>query len=261
MRAPAITITGAHAAPFTLYPSSQHRTSSGAGSTASMKQILVVEDDADIAAIIRDYLVAAGFGVQVLSRGDRAIEAARAAKPDLLILDLGLPGRDGLDVLREVRRTDDIPVIVVTARGEESDRIVGLELGADDYVVKPFSPKELVARVRALLRRADVKAEPDEIVRASDIEIDVPRMRVTAAGAEIDLTATEFQLLLTLAREPGRVFTRLQLLDAIRGVAFESYERAIDAHVKNLRRKLEPPTGAPKYIQTVYGVGYRFADR
>jgi len=226
-----------------------------------MKQILVVEDDADIATIMRDYLVAAGFAVDVISRGDRAIESIRTSKPDLLILDLGLPGRDGLDVLREVRRSDDTPVIVVTARGEESDRIVGLELGADDYVVKPFSPKELVARVRALLRRAEAKPEAEEILRANDVVIDVPRRRVTVSGADIELTATEFQLLVTLAREPGRVFTRLQLLDAIHGVAFESYERAVDAHVKNLRRKLEPPTGAPKYIQTVYGVGYRFADR
>lgn len=226
-----------------------------------MKQILVVEDDSDIATIMRDYLVAAGFAVDVISRGDRAIESIRTSKPDLLILDLGLPGRDGLDVLREVRRSDDTPVIVVTARGEESDRIVGLELGADDYVVKPFSPKELVARVRALLRRAEAKPEAEEILRANDVVIDVPRRRVTVSGADIELTATEFQLLVTLAREPGRVFTRLQLLDAIHGVAFESYERAVDAHVKNLRRKLEPPTGAPKYIQTVYGVGYRFADR
>ena len=252
---------GAHPVLSNQYPSRQHSADPGGAPGTTMKQILVVEDDSDIATIMRDYLVAAGFAVDVISRGDRAIESIRTSKPDLLILDLGLPGRDGLDVLREVRRSDDTPVIVVTARGEESDRIVGLELGADDYVVKPFSPKELVARVRALLRRAEAKPEAEEILRANDVVIDVPRRRVTVAGADIDLTATEFQLLVTLAREPGRVFTRLQLLDAIHGVAFESYERAVDAHVKNLRRKLEPPTGAPKYIQTVYGVGYRFADR
>lgn len=252
---------GAHPVLPNQYASRQHSADPGGAPGTTMKQILVVEDDADIATIMRDYLVAAGFAVDVISRGDRAIESIRTSKPDLLILDLGLPGRDGLDVLREVRRSDDTPVIVVTARGEESDRIVGLELGADDYVVKPFSPKELVARVRALLRRAEAKPEAEEILRANDVVIDVPRRRVTVSGADIELTATEFQLLVTLAREPGRVFTRLQLLDAIHGVAFESYERAVDAHVKNLRRKLEPPTGAPKYIQTVYGVGYRFADR
>ncbi|MGI9254553.1 MAG: winged helix-turn-helix domain-containing protein, partial [Thermomicrobiales bacterium] len=185
----------------------------------------------------------------------------RADRPDAVVLDLGLPGRDGLDVLREARRDSDAPVLVVTARGEETDRIVGLELGADDYVVKPFSPKELVARVRAILRRVESRGEKPEIIRAADVEIDVPRMAVTVAGEPVDLTASEFALLAALAREPGRVFTRLQLLDILRGVAFESYERAIDAHIKNLRRKIEPAVGPPRHIQTVYGVGYRFRDR
>ena len=162
--------------------------------------------------------------------------------------------------MRELRRAGDVPVVVLTARGEETDRIVGLELGADDYVVKPFSPKELVARVRAILRRSDVGAEASETIRIADLEIDVPRMRVTVGDRPIDLTPTEFQLLATLARQPGRVFTRGQLLDALHGVAFESYERAIDAHVKNIRRKIEPSSAEPRYIQTVYGVGYRFAD-
>jgi two-component system, OmpR family, alkaline phosphatase synthesis response regulator PhoP len=227
----------------------------------TVKQILIVEDDAQIARIIRDYLEAAGFGARMVSDGTAALAIVRADRPDAVVLDLGLPGRDGLDVLREIRRDDDVPVLIVTARGEETDRVVGLELGADDYVVKPFSPKELVARVRAILRRVESRGEQAEMIRALDVEIDVPRMKVEVAGAPVDLTASEFALLAALAREPGRVFTRLQLLDILRGVAFESYERAIDAHIKNLRRKIEPAEGPPRYIQTVYGVGYRFAER
>ena len=225
-----------------------------------MKTILVVEDEPAIARLIRDYLEQAGFKVSVAGDGEAALRSARAASPDLVVLDLGLPGRDGLDVTRELRRASDVPIIVVTARGEETDRIVGLELGADDYMVKPFSPKELVARVRAVFRRSEARQEAAEVIRVADVEIDVDRMRVTVGGRPVELTATEFQLLASLAREPGRVFTRGQLLDALHGVAFESYERAIDAHVKNVRRKIEPPSGAPRYIQTVYGVGYRFAE-
>jgi len=154
-----------------------------------------------------------------------------------------------------------VPIVMLTARGDESDRIVGLELGADDYVVKPFSPKELVARVRAVLRRTQVARDGGaEVLRAADVEVDVPRMRVHVAGRPVDLTPTEFLLLSTFVREPGRVFTRSQLLDAVHGVAFESYERAIDAHVKNIRRKIDPTPGRPRYLLTVHGVGYRFAD-
>jgi DNA-binding response OmpR family regulator len=225
-----------------------------------MKQILVVEDDAQIAAIVRDYLHAAGFGVEVAADGEVALEKARTRRPDLVVLDLGLPRRDGLDVLRELRRASPVPVIVVTARGEETDRIVGLELGADDYVTKPFSPRELTARVRALFRRLEAREAPDERIRVGDLEIDVPRMHVTVDGRSVELTPSEFRVLLTLAKEPGRVFTRGQLLDTLHGVAFESYERAIDAHVKNIRRKIEPDEGPPRYVQTVYGVGYRFAE-
>jgi len=225
-----------------------------------MKHILVVEDDAQIAAIVRDYLHAAGFGVEMAADGDSALEKARGRRPDLVVLDLGLPRRDGLDVLRELRRTSAVPVIVVTARGEETDRIVGLELGADDYVTKPFSPRELTARVRALFRRLEARETPAEQIRVGDLEIDVPRMHVTVDGRSVELTPSEFRVLLTLAKEPGRVFTRGQLLDTLHGVAFESYERAIDAHVKNIRRKIEPEEGPPRYVQTVYGVGYRFAE-
>jgi DNA-binding response OmpR family regulator len=189
-----------------------------------------------------------------------ALALARAKTPALVVLDLGLPDLDGLDVTRELRRLGDTPIVMLTARGDESDRIVGLELGADDYVVKPFSPKELVARVRAVLRRGERAAPRAETVRALDVVIDVPRRRVTVGDRRVELTATEFALLETLAREPGRVFSRGQLLDAVHGVSFESYERAVDAHVKNLRKKIEPEPGPPRYIQTVHGVGYRFAD-
>jgi two-component system alkaline phosphatase synthesis response regulator PhoP len=227
-----------------------------------MKTILVVEDEMKIARLVRDYLEHAGFEVVVAGDGESAIASARGRRPDLVVLDLGLPGRDGLDVTRELRRTSNVPIVMLTARGEESDRIVGLEVGADDYVVKPFSPKELVARVRAVLRRTSSVAGSGgpESVRAGDVEVDLARMRVRVAGRPVDLTPTEFQLLATFVREPGRVFTRGQLLDAVHGVAFESYERAVDAHVKNIRRKIEPVPGRPRYLLTVHGVGYRFAD-
>ena len=225
-----------------------------------MTTVLVVEDEIEIARVVRDYLRNAGFEVIVVGDGGSAVASVRSAKPDLLVLDLGLPVRDGLDVAREVRRWSDTPIVMLTARGDETDRIVGLEIGADDYVVKPFSPKELVARVRAVLRRTRTAARGDEIVRAADVEIDTAKMRVSVGGTQVDLTPTEFQLLATLAREPGRVFTRSQLLDAVHGVAIESYERAIEAHVKNIRRKIEPTPGSPRYVVTVHGVGYRFAD-
>jgi two-component system, OmpR family, alkaline phosphatase synthesis response regulator PhoP len=225
-----------------------------------MSTVLVVEDEMEIARVVRDYLAKAGFEVIVVGDADSALASVRSAKPDLLVLDLGLPGRDGLDVALEVRRRADTPIVMLTARGDEADRIVGLELGADDYVVKPFSPKELVARVRAVLRRSTAAGRPDEVVTVADVRIDTGKMQVKVGDRSVELTPTEFQLLVTLARQPGRVFTRSQLLDAVHGVAIESYERAIDAHVKNIRRKIEPTPGAPRYVQTVHGVGYRFAD-
>jgi two-component system, OmpR family, alkaline phosphatase synthesis response regulator PhoP len=226
-----------------------------------MRTILVVEDEMKIARLVRDYLEHAGFDVVVAGDGEAALASARGRRPDLIVLDLGLPGRDGLDVTRELRRTSNVPIVMLTARTDEADRIVGLELGADDYVVKPFSPKELVARVRAVLRRTEaVRQGGPEVLRVADLEVDVPRMRVSVAGRTVDLTPTEFDLLCALAREPGRVFTRGQLLDAVHGVSFESYERAVDAHVKNIRRKIEPSPGRPRYLLTVHGVGYRFAD-
>jgi two-component system OmpR family response regulator len=229
-----------------------------------MKTILVVDDEPKIAALARDYLEHAGFAVAVAADGRAALDAVRRARPDLVVLDLGLPKLDGLDVTREIRRDSSLPIIMLTARDDELDKLLGLELGADDYLTKPFSPRELVARVRAVLRRADSAAgggtDGRQVIRAGDLTLDVPRMRADLAGRRVDLTPTEFQLLATLAAQPGRIFTRSQLLDAVHGVAFESYERAIDTHVKNLRRKLEPDPRAPVHVLTVYGVGYRFSD-
>ncbi|MBI3914010.1 MAG: response regulator transcription factor [Chloroflexi bacterium] len=225
-----------------------------------MKKILVVDDEPKIIQIARDYLQSAGFGVLAAGDGKSALAHVRAEKPDLIILDLGLPEMDGLDVTRALRKESDVPIIMLTARGEESDKLIGLELGADDYVTKPFSPKELVARVRAVLRRLENARAGTPILRVADVTLDVPQMRVTIGKRHVELTATEFQLLATMARAPGRIFTRAQLLDAARGVAFESYERAIDAHIKNIRRKIETDPHSPRYLLSVYGVGYKFAD-
>jgi DNA-binding response OmpR family regulator len=224
-----------------------------------MNQILIVDDEPKITRLVRDYLENAGFAVTVARDGREALMRARTERPDLIVLDLGLPGIDGLDVTRSLRRDAGVPIIMLTARAAETDRVVGLELGADDYVTKPFSPRELVARVRAVLRRHEGDAG-GELLRAADLSLDVARMRVEVAGRRVDLTPTEFGLVAALARQPGRVFTRSQLLDAIHGIAFESYERAIDAHVKNIRRKLERDPHQPRYLLTVYGVGYRLAD-
>ncbi len=227
-----------------------------------MKTILVVEDEPKIVALVRDYLEHAGFDVLDAADGRSALESVARHDPDLVILDLGLPQLDGLDVTREIRRSSTTPIVMLTARDDEVDKLLGLELGADDYITKPFSPRELVARVRAVLRRVDAGATRPggDIVRAGELALDVPRMRAELAGRVIDLTPTEFQLLATMARHPGRIFTRSQLLDAVHGVAFESYERAIDTHIKNIRRKLETDPGAPRHVLTVYGVGYRLAD-
>ncbi|HUP54641.1 MAG TPA: response regulator transcription factor [Methylomirabilota bacterium] len=227
-----------------------------------MKTILVVDDEPRIVDLARDYLEHAGFAVRTAADGPSAVAAVERDGPDLVVLDLGLPGLDGLDVTREIRRGSNVPVIMLTARDDELDKLLGLELGADDYLTKPFSPRELVARVRAVLRRADVTATSgsDELIRAGELVLDLPRMRAELAGRAVDLTPTEFALLAALARQPGRIFTRSQLLDAVHGVAFESYERAIDTHIKNIRRKLEPDPRRPTLVLTVYGVGYRFAD-
>jgi two-component system, OmpR family, alkaline phosphatase synthesis response regulator PhoP len=224
------------------------------------RTILVVDDEPRIVELARDYLEHAGFRVITASDGRAALDSAHREKPDLVVLDLGLPGLDGLDVTRELRKDGSIPIVMVTARDDELDKLLGLELGADDYLTKPFSPRELVARVKAVLRRTDRPVEAADMIRVGELQLDVPRMRTEAAGRSVELTPTEFTLLATLARQPGRIFTRGQLLDALHGVAFESYERAIDSHIKNLRRKLEPDPRQPRYVLTVYGVGYRLAD-
>jgi DNA-binding response OmpR family regulator len=227
-----------------------------------MKTVLVVDDEPKITKLVRDYLERAGFAVLVASDGKNALARAHSERPDCIILDLGLPQMDGLDVTRQLRKLSNVPIIMLTARSEESDKLIGLELGADDYITKPFSPKELVARVRVVFRRMESFAESSEVIHAADLTLDVPRMRVAAPDRPIEeLTPTEFIILTAMARSPGRIFTRAQLLDAAHGVAFESYERAIDAHIKNIRHKIEPNQAEPRYILTVYGVGYKFTDR
>jgi two-component system alkaline phosphatase synthesis response regulator PhoP len=222
--------------------------------------ILIVEDEIELVRVLRDYLERAGFRVQAASNGTEAVSHFRHAAPDLVLLDLNLPGLDGLDVARQMRRSSEVPIIMLTARVEETDRLIGLELGADDYITKPFSPREVVARVRAVLRRAQGRAEAPSVIRASDIEIDVGRHRVLKGGTAVDLTPTEFALLAALAAQPGRAYTRLQLLEASQGEAYEGYERTIDAHIKNLRAKIEADPRRPAYIETVFGVGYRFTE-
>ena len=223
------------------------------------KRILVIEDEPQIADLCRDYLVAAGFAVLTAGDGAKGLALARRERPDLVVLDLMLPGMDGLEVCRELRRESNVPIIMLTARVEESDKLVGLELGADDYLTKPFSPRELVARVRTVLRRAS-GAGASEVIRAGTLTLDRARYKVQLPSGEVTLTPTEFEILAALAAQPGRVFSRSQLLSAARGVAFESYERAIDSHIRNLRRKIEPPEDEPQYILTVHGIGYKFAE-
>ena len=223
------------------------------------KTILVIDDEPQIADLCRDYLVAAGYTVLTTGEGPKGLAMARRERPDLVVLDLMLPGMDGLDVCRALRRESSVPIIMLTARVEESDKLIGLELGADDYLTKPFSPRELGARERTVLRRASGSG-PVEVIRAGTLTLDRARYKVQLPDREVTLTPTEFEILATLAAQPGRVFSRGQLLSAARGVAFESYERAIDSHIRNLRRKIEPPEDEPQYILTVHGIGYKFAE-
>lgn len=222
-----------------------------------MQTILIIEDERELVRILQSYLEKAGFGVVSAGRGDIGVQMWQESKPDLVILDLNLPGMDGLDVARQIYRNSDTPIIMLTARVEETDRLIGLELGADDYITKPFSPREVVARVRAVLRRAAKSPQPIKIVKVYDIEIDLDAHTVKQAGKEVDLTPAEFRILQTLAEQPGRVFDRLQLLESYQGNAYEGYERTVDAHIKNMRAKLEQDPRNPRYIETVFGVGYR----
>ena len=222
--------------------------------------ILVVDDEPKIVKQARDYLERGGFRVVAAGDGKTAMAVARHEQPDLIVLDLNLPEMDGLDVCRALRRESDVPIIMLTARVEETDRLIGLELGADDYITKPFSPRELVARVRAVLRRVQGGVHQPGLIRAGDLEIDLQAHRVTQTGEPIHLTRTEFNLLAVLAQHPGQTFSREQLLDRLHGVAYAGYDRSVDAHIKNLRRQLELDPSDPRYVLTVYGVGYRFTD-
>lgn len=223
------------------------------------RTILVVDDEPEITDIVRRYLEQDGYRVVSAADGRSALTAFHREKPSLILLDLMLPEIDGWEVARQIRAAGTTPLIMLTARSEEIDRLLGLGLGADDYITKPFSPREVVARVRAVLRRAG-GAPPAEIVTVGDLEIDQGRLEVRRGGTPVSLTGTEFRLLAAMAAAPGRVFTRLQLIDLVQGHAFEGYERTIDAHIKNLRQKLEPDPRRPRYVLTVHGAGYRLAD-
>lgn len=227
------------------------------------ERILVVDDEPEIVRVLRAYLEQAGYEVLTAYSGPEALRRARQESPDLIILDLMLPGMDGIDVCRTLRQDSDIPIIMVTARVEETDRILGLELGADDYVTKPFSPREVVSRVRAVLRRVQGRMTPsrEEVFVVGDLRLDAGRRTVQRGEIKAELTPSEFEILRTLMSAPGRVFTRLQLLEAAQGEAYEGYERTIDTHIKNLRRKIEPDPPNPHYILTVHGIGYKMRER
>ena len=224
-----------------------------------MKRILIVDDEKEIVRTVRAYLDNEGFKTYAAYDGEQALRAWEEKQPDLIVLDLMLPKLSGIDVTKQIRKKSNTPIIMLTAKAAESDRIVGLELGADDYIVKPFSPRELVARVRAVLRRIEgVGSETEHIVK-SELKIDLKTREVRIREEEIRLTSTEFDLLAFLAQHAGQVFTRLQLLHEVQGYTYDSFARTIDTHVKNLRRKIELDARAPQYILTVHGVGYRFA--
>ena len=223
--------------------------------------ILVVDDEPQIVRVVRSYLEQAGFRVVTAYNGKDALFTARHEHPVLVVLDLQLPGMDGWEFARRIRAEQPgVGIIMLTARVEEADRIVGLELGADDYVTKPFSPRELLARVRAVLRRMQATPSPSEVLRVGELTLDRGRREVARAGEPVELTPTEFEILAALMSAPGRVFSRARLLEAAQGVAFEAYERTVDAHIKNLRRKIEPDPAHPSIILTVRGVGYRLQE-
>jgi DNA-binding response OmpR family regulator len=224
------------------------------------RTILVVDDEKRLRELVKAYLEVEGFRVVTAGDGQEALYVARHEKPDLVILDVMMPELDGLGFMRAHSRERDTPIILLTARLEEGDKILGLELGADDYITKPFSMKELVARVRAVLRRVNKEEPATEIVRAADVVLDKDRRLVVVGDRRVDLTPSEFALLSTLMATPGRVFSRLDLLDRLQGTAFDGSERTIDVHVRNLRAKIEPDTRNPRYVQTVFGIGYRFAS-
>jgi len=220
--------------------------------------VLIVDDDVKLVKLLQTYFKKEGYLTYSANDGLDALQVVRERKPDIIVLDLMLPGLDGLTVCRRIRKDNDIPIIMLTARDEESDRLVGLEIGADDYVTKPFSPKEVVARVKAILRRANKEVVRSEQIKAGTLIIDLERHQITNGGQIVDVTPTEFKIMELLAANVSKVYSRLQIVEQIQGYSFEGYERTIDAHIKNLRRKIESNSKAPQYIQTVYGIGYKF---
>jgi two-component system alkaline phosphatase synthesis response regulator PhoP len=225
------------------------------------KKILVVDDKLELRNLLKSYLIQEGFDVVTANDGQEALYVARHEKPNLIILDLMMPEMGGYEFMRCYNREADTPVVILTAKIEENDKVLGLELGADDYVTKPFSPRELTARVRAVLRRAEKQATSQEILRSGAIELDWEGRTTTVNGQAVELTPSEFSILYSLMASSGRVFSRLELLERIQGSAYEGYERTIDVHVRNLRAKIEPDPSTPQYIETVYGAGYRFSTR
>lgn len=223
------------------------------------RTVLVVDDEARLVSLVKAYLEQGGFHVVTAKNGREALFMARQEKPDLILLDIMMPEMDGHEFLRIHRQERPTPIILLTAKVEEDDKIIGLELGADDYVTKPFSPRELLARVRAVLRRGGQPVANSARLRVADVSLDIDHYLVEVAGERIDLTRSEFDLLAILMAAPGRAFSRLDLLDKLQGTTFEGSERTVDVHIKNLRAKLEPNPRKPRYVETVYGVGYRFA--
>jgi DNA-binding response OmpR family regulator len=223
-----------------------------------VQTILVVDDKASVRTLVREYLTEEGFRVVTAENGRTALYAARHEKPALILLDIMMPEMGGYEFIRAHRQEADTPIILLTAKLDESDKVLGLELGADDYVTKPFGMRELVARIRAVLRRTGRTAPPDEVLRVADVTLDPGRRQVTVGGREVHLTPTEFDLLAALMSAPGHVYSRADLLERLQGIAFEGVERTIDVHIRNLRRKIEPDPGEPRYVETVFGVGYRF---
>ncbi|MDF2634892.1 MAG: two component transcriptional regulator, winged helix family [Pelosinus sp.] len=222
--------------------------------------VLIVDDDIKLVTLLQTYFEKDGCLTYTAGNGLDALQIVREYKPDIMVLDLMLPGLNGLDVCRKIRNDNDIPIIMLTARDEERDRLVGLEIGADDYVTKPFSPKEVVARARAILRRANKAVSRSQTIVAGRLVIDLERHQVSKGGERLELTPTEFKILELLAGNAGRVYSRLQIVEHTQGYTFEGYERTIDAHIKNLRRKVEDNPKEPQYIQTIYGIGYKFAS-
>ena len=225
-------------------------------------KVLVVDDDEKILKVLTAYLEKEGYIVVTAKDGWEAVDKTRQLRPDIILLDVMLPSLDGWGVCKEIRRTSDVPIIMLTARDAEADRIIGLELGADDYVVKPFSPKEVIARIRAIFRRLQPTGRRDggeRVLQVGDIVLDPSSHSLVVAGVPVDLTPTEYKLLELFISHPGQVFSRLQLIEKVQGDVFEGYERTVDSHIKNLRKKLDASMEEPHYIRTIYGVGYKLA--